>query len=123
VGKLPTPKRGKYKFLGWYTKVTGGSKISSSTRVKSSVTYYAHWASPWTVKLNVVGGTLPDDVSNKVLVMRGKAVGKLPTPSKKGYTFKGWWTKKSGGAKVTSKTKPTKSMTIYAQWAAKKKKK
>ena len=37
-----------------------------------------------------------------------------------GCAFKGWFTKKSGGVKVTAKTKVTKNVTWYAQWTAKK---
>ena len=44
--------------------------------------------------------------------------GKLPTPKKKNYKFKGWYTKKKGGTKITAKTVVAKSKkhTIYAQW-------
>lgn len=44
IGKLPTPKRKGYAFLGWFTKRSGGSKIDASLAVKASQTYYAHWA-------------------------------------------------------------------------------
>ena len=47
-----------------------------------------------------------------------KAYGKLTTAKRMGYTFKGWYTKRSGGSKVTSKTKVKKKGTIklYAHW-------
>ena len=43
---LPTPTRtGGYTFDGWYTAKTGGTKITSSSTVTTSVgdTLYAHW--------------------------------------------------------------------------------
>ena len=43
IGKLPTPKRDGYKFIGWFTEAEGGVKISKSTLVSEDVTYYAHW--------------------------------------------------------------------------------
>jgi len=44
IGKLPkTPKQLGYSFKGWYTKKTGGTKITKSTKVKKKVTYYAQW--------------------------------------------------------------------------------
>ena len=43
VGTLPTPTRNKYKFNGWYTATTGGTKISATTKVDVDVTYYAQW--------------------------------------------------------------------------------
>jgi uncharacterized repeat protein (TIGR02543 family) len=45
-GKLPTPKRGGYKFKGWYTKHKGGARVNSSTIMKSNkntLTLYARW--------------------------------------------------------------------------------
>lgn len=42
--------------------------------------------------------------------------GTLPSPARKGYTFTGWYTAKSGGAKVTSATVISKSQTLYARW-------
>ena len=47
-----------------------------------------------------------------------KAYGKLTAAKRMGYTFKGWYTKRSGGSKVTSKTKVKKKGTIklYAHW-------
>jgi uncharacterized repeat protein (TIGR02543 family) len=53
-------------------------------------------------------------------VTPGKTVGTLPTPTRTGYTFNGWFTAKSGGTKVTTSYKPTKDVTLYAQWTAKK---
>lgn len=43
-GTLPTPKRNGYKFDGWYTKASGGTKVTASTKVTSSHTLYAHWS-------------------------------------------------------------------------------
>ena len=47
-----------------------------------------------------------------------KAVGTLPTPTRSGYTFKGWYTAASGGSKVTTSTVFTYDTTLYAQWTA-----
>ncbi len=40
----------------------------------------------------------------------------LPTPTRSGYTFSGWFTASSGGVAVTSDTKFTESVTVYAHW-------
>ena len=48
---------------------------------------------------------------------KGSKINKLvATPKRSGYTFKGWYTKKSGGKKISVNSKPTKSVTVYAQW-------
>lgn len=44
-GELPTPLREGYTFDGWYTLSSGGSKITSSTKVTytNDHTLFAHW--------------------------------------------------------------------------------
>lgn len=44
-GTLPTPTRGNFEFLGWYTSATGGTQVTSSTIVDKAYdhTLYAHW--------------------------------------------------------------------------------
>lgn len=46
--------------------------------------------------------------------------GTLPTPTRGGYTFAGWYTAASGGTQVTSSTKVTTASnhSIYAHWSA-----
>ena len=49
----------------------------------------------------------------------GEAYGTLPTPTRTGYIFNGWFTAASGGTKVTASTVVPKSQgshTLYAQW-------
>lgn len=42
----------------------------------------------------------------------------LPTPTRSGYTFQGWYTAKSGGRKITksSMVEAVKAHTLYAHW-------
>lgn len=56
--------------------------------------------------------------SSFVMVKKGQTYGSLPEPSRKGYDFKGWYTAKKDGDKVTSKTKlkSDKEHTLYAHW-------
>lgn len=44
-GSLPTPKRDYYKFDGWYTAASGGTKITTSSVINEAkdLTIYAHW--------------------------------------------------------------------------------
>lgn len=48
----------------------------------------------------------------------GKEYGKLPTPTKDGYIFDGWYTSAEGGEKVTEETTmaATEDHTLYAHW-------
>ncbi len=45
-GKLPRPKRTAYKFLGWYTAKSGGTRVTATTKVTKAAdhTLYAHWS-------------------------------------------------------------------------------
>jgi len=115
IGKLPTtPKRVGYAFKGWYTKKTGGTKITKNTVAKKKVTYYAQWTKQYTLNFDANGGTVTPKskkVGNKL------AYGTLPTPKRTGYTFTGWYTTKSGGKQVSTTTKMlAKNVKIYAQW-------
>lgn len=73
----------------------------------------------YTVTFNANGGQNLSMASMRV--KPGNKVGKLPSVQKSGYSLKGWYTKKSGGKKVTSKTKISKNQTLYAQWTKTKK--
>ncbi|MDU2155964.1 BspA family leucine-rich repeat surface protein, partial [Clostridium sp.] len=50
----------------------------------------------------------------------GSQYGTLPTPTRTGYTFNGWYTAASGGTKVSSTTTiGASNTTIYAHWTKK----
>ena len=65
--KLPkTPKRTGYRFSGWYTKKSGGTKITTGTKVKKKVAYYAHWNKNKALNANekrLVGSYIYQDLS------------------------------------------------------------
>ena len=88
------------------------------TMMPSVVTAPAEAAAK-TIKItwNYNGGKIGKDTKTTTTVKVGTKIGKLPkTPTYTGYTFKGWYTKKTGGTKVTISTKPAKDVTYYAQW-------
>jgi len=115
VGKLPTATRTGYNLKGWYTTKTGGTKVAASTKAAKKATYYAQWtAKKYTLKFDANGGKVTS-ASKKVAYKKG--YGDLPTPTRSGHTFQGWYTTKTGGAKVSATTKmPAKNVTVYAQW-------
>ena len=51
-------------------------------------------------------------------VENGSAVGELPTATRAGYVFLGWFTAASDGMQVTAATVVTADVTCYAQWNA-----
>lgn len=118
-GTLPTPTKTGYQFAGWYTAKTGGTKITetSTVSITSNTTLYAHWTPyKYTVTLDGNGGT---PSQKTVTATYDAALGTLPTATRPGYVFEGWYTAKTGGTKITSATvyKTTGSTTYYAQWS------
>ena len=124
--------RDGYAQTGWATS-DGGAKaydLGASYTANAPITLYPFWtkneipvqppapvATTCTVKFNANGGSVSPASRN---VTKGNAVGTLPKATKKGYTLKGWYTKKSGGSKIKTSTKVTKNVTYYARWTANK---
>ena len=121
-GALSAPTKTGYTLDGWYTAKTGGTKITSSTKVTITAdqTLYAHWkANNYTVSFDSQGGS---SVSSRTVTFDstyGTSSNQLTNPSKTGYTFAGWYTEKSGGTKISYNTKVTtaKNHTLYAHWS------
>ena len=65
------------------------------------------------IDLNPNGGFVsPKSVS----VTKTLAIGDIPTPTKRNYTFDGWYTEITGGILVDENYIPTGNQTIYAHW-------
>ena len=67
------------------------------------------------VTFNANGGSVG---TASTTVYSGFQYGSLPTPTRSGYTFDGWYTAASGGSKVTSSTivSTDANHTLYAHW-------
>lgn len=123
LGTLPTPTRAStaeysYTFAGWFTAASGGTQITASTTVTKDVTYYAHWTATkrsYTATFNGNGGGTPSP--STITKEYNTALGTLPTCTRTGYTFLGWYTASSGGTKISTTTVVTKDITYYAQWS------
>jgi len=110
---LHLPTRSGYAFDGWYTALTGGTSITTSTVFTGDTTIYAHWAAIYTITFNPNGGA--------VLTTSGQTetdgkLSSLPVPTRSGYTFNGWYTAQMGGARITTNTIFTSNATVYAHW-------
>ena len=128
-GTLPTPTKAGYTFDGWYTEYgvfdgEWGSEVTKDTTVDliSGITLYAKWTSgTYTVTFDPNGGT--GDTESKT-VTYNSTYGDLPTPTKEGYDFAGWYPKDGTdgvwGAQVISDTPvaTAKDHTLYAKWTA-----
>jgi uncharacterized repeat protein (TIGR02543 family) len=120
---LPSTTRSGYTFNGWYTSSSGGTRVGGSGNSytpSSSITLYAQWTSSgggtttYTVTFNANGGST---VSSQT-VNAGSSI-TLPSTTRSGYTFNGWYTSSSGGTRVGGSGNsytPSSSVTLYAQW-------
>jgi len=118
-GNLPTPTRNGYSFEGWYSSIDGNEKVSSNTIINNDVIIYARWKKvhsskkSYTLTFDANGGSV--NIKSKELE-EGSEYGTLPTPTRSGYKFLGWYTSKDGGTKVGSETIINANTTIYAHW-------
>ena len=119
-GNLPTITRNGYDFDGWWTGINGtGDQITATSEVAIPTNHslYAKWLpKSYTITFDSQGGTV--SISSKVVIF-GQEIGTLPTPTKPGYTFMGWWTGSSGsGSQIEETTILTLpyDITYYAWW-------
>lgn len=115
IGALPTPTRQDYSFLGWFTARTGGTQITTSTRVTGDITYYAHWSrNAYTVTFDATDGFVN---GNSVITVEPQStVTNIPTASADGKVFVGWFLDREGNTPFTSDTVITESIIVYAVW-------
>ena len=91
LGTLPAPTERGYTLDGWYTAVTGGTKIATTTTATANATYYAHWAQKgYTITLATNGGTYNGATANSIFAATYGNDVNIGYPVKAGYTFNGW---------------------------------
>lgn len=119
-GSLPVPVKIGYAFDGWYTSLDYTDEVTETDvyLLETDSTIYAKWSvGTYTVTFDANGGTVSPSTKS---VTYNSAYGTLPTPTRAGYAFNGWFTSISGGTEVTSTTIYTvgANTTIHAQWTA-----
>ena len=113
------PSWGGYAFNGWFTAGTGGSAITFpyTHGQTANFTLYAQWTgNALTVTYNSQGGS---PISNGSTVSGGSIASSPGTPTRIGYTFKGWFAASTGGSAITFPYAHGKvsGFTLHAQWA------
>ncbi len=107
-------KAGTYTVTATITYNPDGYTSLTST-VSPTVTITVN---PWTITWNPNGGSVTPTSST----YDGATAVSLPTPTRTGYNFDGWYTAASGGTKINdigTTTKPTSNITYYAHWTPK----
>jgi uncharacterized repeat protein (TIGR02543 family) len=114
VGDLPTATKTGHAFNGWFTAASGGTQIDATRLITSDETFYAQWtAETYTITFDPNSGNVSP--ASKTATYNS-AVGELPTPTRAGYEFQGWFA--SEGTQYTAATVylETSDITLYAQW-------
>ena len=115
-----------YSFNGWNTKADGsGTKYADEADVTNlsytdgdTITLYAQWsANPYKLTFNANKGSCSEASR---MVKYDSTYGVLPTATRIGYAFDGWYTLENNGVKVTKDTvmQSVHGETVYAYWNA-----
>lgn len=115
--KLYNPSRSGYSFKGWYADSKYKTRVTSYKKgTKGNKKLYAKWSKNTyriTYKLNGGKNTKANPSTYSVTSSIS-----LKNPSRKGYSFKGWYSDSKYKNKVTSIRKRTGNLTLYAKWSA-----
>ena len=118
---LPTPTKDGYEFYGWYTSQdfdydTKISKINSGST--GDLTLYAEWGlNRHYINYELNGGTIDGEYERYFTVDSSDI--SLPTPTRTGYNFGGWYTTSTFDAGTGISFIPTGTsadVNVYANW-------
>ena len=113
-GTLPTPTKPGYTFTGWYDP--DGNKIESTTTVNltGDTTLIAGWEeATYIITFDPGEGTV-DETTREVTY--GGTYGELPTPTRPGYIFDGWYGPDGNKIQETDTIDILADTTITAGW-------
>ena len=119
-GELPVPVRDGCEFIGWFTSMIGGTRVTAASivQITSPKTLYARWdTTSYTIYFNpnAEDATCPCESQT---VDSGGTYGALPVAVREGFAFAGWYTAPEGGTWITASTPVTitADQTLYAHW-------
>ena len=100
------------------TETEAGERTYTATFIKSGFTTQTKkvdipFVTGYTITFNPNHGNVTPE--SDITGADGR-LAELPTPKRSGYSFRGWYTKKTGGEKVTTDTEFDKDTEIFAQW-------
>ena len=112
-GEMPVytedqPTKDGYKFTGWNTPIVAATADATYTAQFEAIAEGSKC-----VTFNSNGG---NEGLQYVYVASGAAVGTLPTATKDGYTFDGWFTEASAGTQINAETTISEDVTYYAHY-------
>ena len=110
VNSLPAPQADNKKFMGWYLDEDLYAKAELPLELTEDIILYGKWIDEYTLKFEPNGGK--SIASIKVT----DTVQYLPTPTRQGYQFDGWYYDGAFKQKATAPLTIQKNTTLYAKW-------
>ena len=117
---IPLPTWEGHTFSGWL--LSGGGKIASTGAVATTYTYGTSngtLTARWDTNDYIVtfdAETNGGSGSTSMTVEYGTAIGEIPVPVRKNYSFIGWFTEPTGGTQITEDYEVTENVILYAQF-------
>lgn len=115
---LPVPVRDKHIFLGWYTNQNlSGQPITTIPKGSTGdKVFYAKWLRAYSISYELNGGTNVENPPSTFTKESETIV--LPTPTRKGYSFGGWFADESlaGTAQTEIQKGSIEDRIYYAKW-------
>ncbi|MDO4860840.1 MAG: InlB B-repeat-containing protein [Bacillota bacterium] len=120
-GSLPTAEKDGFSLAGWYSAAEGGKRVNSSDVVPNKEhTLYAHWTDKrmFTITFDPGEEGRMKDREKTREMKKGDRYGTLPLPVRDGHDFRGWYTSREGGSRISENGvfSEEKDMTFYAHW-------
>ena len=114
IGDLPLASRPGFVFDGWYT--SNNVKVTKTTVITEEVTLTAHYLPAVTVTFHAgTGGT---SSKPSITIAQNSSIGaaNLPTATKRGFVFDGWYTLPSGGTRIDGTELIASDTDYYAEY-------
>ena len=117
---LPTPTRTNYRFDGWYTEASGGTRKGGggdSYTPDATITLHAQWTRVYTVSYDYAGGSGSCAAGGPYA--EGETVTTCGSATKAGSTLTGWRRSDNDATVTPGNTfaMPSSNVTLTAAWA------
>ena len=113
---LKNPTRKGYTFNGWYSDSNYQTKVTQITKGSiGNKTLYAKWTpTNYSIRYVLNGGKAKGNPTSYTITSKSIT---LKNPTRKGYTFSGWYSDSKYRTKVTKiSSGSTGNKTLYAKW-------
>jgi uncharacterized repeat protein (TIGR02543 family) len=112
-----------WAFNGWYTARSGGTRVTTTTQfgIGTVTEVFAQWSPIRNVGFDLHNGVLPEGTPELLQTGVFGRVIYLPTPTREGFTFAGWFSVATAGTPVTTETAIATAVgatpiIIHARW-------